>query len=189
MNLTKSNPRFAVYLMSFKKIVLDYTGAFLLRQWRQTKRENIVSVENSMLPDIFRIQAEGFKHRNQEKILKYSKNFRDVFYVIKNEDKIVGYCIYYLRATLSLKGFEKQSVISEIAIDRNSRGRKFAEKLLKRSIEEMKLNGISFILLYVNVNNQPAIRLYEKFGFQITKKVKNICGQGEICYEMKLGLA
>jgi ribosomal-protein-alanine N-acetyltransferase len=189
MNLTKTNLRFTVYLMSFKKIVLDYTGALLLRQWKRAERENITSVESSMFPYIFRIQAEGFKHRNQEKILKYSKSFRNVFYVIKSEDRIAGYCIYYLRATISLKGFQKQSVISEIAIDRNLRGKGLAEKLLKKSIEEMKLNGISFILLYVNINNQPAIRLYEKFGFQITKKVKNICGLDEICYEMKLNLA
>ena len=189
MDLTKSHSRFAEYLMSFKKMLLDYTGTFLLRQWKQTERENIISVEDSMFPEIFRIQAEGFKNRNQEKILKYSKNFKNIFYVIKNDDRIAGYCIYYLRAAISLKGFEKQSVISEIVIDRNFRGKGFAEKLLKKSIEEMKLNGISFILLYVNINNQPAIRLYEKFGFQITKKVKNVCGQDEICYEMKLNIA
>ncbi|RPJ78298.1 MAG: GNAT family N-acetyltransferase [Alphaproteobacteria bacterium] len=170
-------------------MLLDYIGAFLLRQWKQTERENIISVEDSMFPEIFRIQAEGFKHGNQEKILKYSKNFRDVFYVIKNEDRIAGYCIYYLRAAISSKSFEKQSVISEIAIDRNFRGKRFAERLLKKSIEEMKLNGISSILLYVDLNNQPAIRLYEKFGFNITKEVKNVCGQNETCYEMKLKLA
>ena len=50
-----------------------------------------------MLPEILRIQAEGFKHKNHEKIVKYSKNFRNIFYVIKSQDKVVGYCIYYLK--------------------------------------------------------------------------------------------
>ena len=87
----------------------------------------------------------------------YPKN---TFYVIKSQDKVIGYCTYYLKPTLSLKGFEKQSIINSIAIDSNFRYKGFAKRLLKESIEEMKLNGISSILLYVDINNQPAIRLY-----------------------------
>ena len=174
--------------MIFKRIFRDITGTFLLRQWKQTDKEDIVPVEDSMLPEILRIQAEGFKHENQGRIVKYSNIFRNIFYVIISQDKVVGYCIYYLKPVISFRGFEKQSVISEIAVDGNFRGRGFAERLLKESIEEMKLNGISSILLYVDINNQPAIRLYEKFGFREIKKVKNVCGQKEICYEMELGL-
>jgi ribosomal protein S18 acetylase RimI-like enzyme len=44
----------------------------------------------------------------------------------------------------------------------NYRGKDFAERLLKESIEEMKLNGISFITLYVMINNHHAIQLYKK---------------------------
>jgi ribosomal-protein-alanine N-acetyltransferase len=183
---TKTHTRLFEYLMSFKKLVLDYTGASFLRQWKQTEKENILTVEDSMLPEILRIQADSFKHKNQEKIFKYSRNFRTIFYVIKSQDKIAGYCIYYLRPVISFKCFEKESVISEIAVDKIFRGKGFAESLLKESIKEMKLNGVSSILLYVNISNTPAIRLYEKFGFRKTKEVKNLCGQGETCYEMKM---
>ena len=103
-------------------------------------------------------------------------------------DEIVGYCVYYIKPALSLKSFEKKSVISSIAIDRNFRGRGFAERLLKSSTEEMKANGISSVLLYVNINNLPAIHLYQKIGFRKIKQVKNICGQSEKCYEMELRL-
>jgi ribosomal protein S18 acetylase RimI-like enzyme len=40
--------------------------------------------------------------------------------------------------------------------------------------------------LYVNTENLPAIRLYEKMGFRKIKEVKDICGPKEICYEMEL---
>jgi ribosomal-protein-alanine N-acetyltransferase len=174
--------------VSFKKLLLDYAGISLLRQWKQTKKENIIPVEDSMLPELFRIQAEGFKNKNREKILKYSKNFRIIFYVIKSQDKVAGYCIYYLRPVISLKGIKKESVISEIAIGRDFRGKGLAERLLNKSIEEMKLNEISSVLLYVNTINQPAIQLYKKIGFRKTKVVHNVCGQNETCYEMKLRL-
>jgi ribosomal-protein-alanine N-acetyltransferase len=62
-----------------------------------------------MLPEILRIQIEGLKHENREKIVRYSNNFRKTFYVIKEQDKIVGYCIYYLKPALSFRGFEKNA--------------------------------------------------------------------------------
>ncbi len=188
MGLTKIHIRLAEYLMVLNRILRDTAGAFFSRQWKQTEKENIVPVEDSMLPEIFRIQAEGFKNTNREKIVRYSNSFRKTFYVIKEQDQVAGYCVYYLKLSFSSGGFEKQSVISEIAIDRNFRGRGFAEKLLKESIEEMKINRVSSILLYVNIKNQPAINLYEKFGFRKIKEVKNICGPGETCFEMELRL-
>jgi ribosomal-protein-alanine N-acetyltransferase len=174
--------------MSFKRLLRDAAGSRLVKQWKQIEKGDIVSIEDSMLPEVLRIQAEGFKDVSQEKLIKYSKNTRNIFYVIKNKNKIVGYCIYYLKLAISLKGFEKQSVICSIATDRNFRGKGFADRLLRSSIEEMKVNGISSILLYVNVNNLPAIQLYEKIGFREVRQVKNICGQKERCYEMELRL-
>jgi len=60
-----------------------------------------------MLPEILRIQAEVFKRVNREKLVNYSKIFKEIFYVIKNKDKVIGYCIYYLKQAFSFKGFEK----------------------------------------------------------------------------------
>ncbi len=75
-----------------------------------------------------------------------------------------------------------------IATDTNFRGKDFDKKLLKESIEEMKLNKVSSILLYVNAKNVPAIRLYERTGFVIIDQIDDICGPKEKCYKMKLTL-
>lgn len=188
MGLTKILPRSVEFLMNFKKLLQDTAGASVLKEWKETEKEDIIFVNDSLLPEIFRIQDEGFQNANKEKILKYSKKFRKIFYVIKSKDKIAGFCIYYIKPSVSFKGLGKQAVISSIAIDKVFRGRGLAEKLLRETIKEMKLNGILSILLYVNVNNLPAIKLYQKIGFQRTKEVKNICGKGETCYEMELKL-
>jgi ribosomal-protein-alanine N-acetyltransferase len=47
-----------------------------------------------------------------------------------------------LKPAISLKGFEKKAVLFAFTIDTNLRGEGFAERLLKESIDEMKLNGI-----------------------------------------------
>jgi len=176
------------YLMSCKKLLQDTTGNLLVKKWKSIEKGDIVSIEDYMLPEVLRIQTEGFKNGSSEKLIRYSKNSRNIFYIMKSRDKIVGYCVYYLKPALSLKGFEKKSVVSSIATDRNFRGRGFAERLLRGSIEEMKVNRISSVLLYVNINNLPAIQLYKKIGFRKVKQVKNICGQKENCYEMELRL-
>lgn len=163
-------------------------GPFLLKGWKQLDKENVALVDDNVIPEILKIQCEGFRNKNEKEIIKYSKRFKEIFYIIKSQNKVVGYCIYYLKPTISLKGLKKQSVIYSIATDRNFRGKGFAKRLLKESIREMKLNKISSILLYVNENNAPAIRLYEKIGFVIIGQTENICGQKEKCYKMELKL-
>lgn len=163
-------------------------GALLLRNWEQTEKENVTPLEDVMLPEILRIQEEGFKNQSPDKLIKYSKRLRKIFYVIKSQNQVVGYSTYYIRLVPSFKGFKKKSVVCSIAIDRNFRGKGFGEKLLKESIREMRLNKIASVLLYVNVNNLSAIQLYEKLGFRIIKEIKNICGENERCYEMELSL-
>ncbi|WP_245859647.1 GNAT family N-acetyltransferase [Methanosarcina spelaei] len=57
----------------------------------------------------------------------------------------MGYYIYYLKPVLSLKNFKKKSVIHSISIYKNFRREQYGEKLLKESVKEMRLNGMSSI--------------------------------------------
>lgn len=175
--------------VSVKKLLRDIIGAHLLNEWKYIEKEDIVSVDETMLPEVLRIQAESFDSKNQDNLIKYSRKLRKIFYVIKSQDKIAGYCTYYLKPELSFRGLRKKSVIHSIAIDNKFRGKGCGRKLLEESIKEMKLNGIYSILLYVNVKNTPAIKLYEKMGFQIVKKIEDVCGQNEKCFIMELNLA
>lgn len=188
MGLTKVQVTLSLYLTSFERLVRDITGILFIQRWKQMEKENVVPVEDSMLCEVIRIQSEGFENENLDGIRKYSKRMRKIFYVIKSQEQIVGYCIYYIRPFLSLKGFKKKSVVYSIAIDRNYRRRGFGEKLLKESIKEMRLNAVSSVLLYVNTKNLPAVSLYEKIGFRRINEIKDICGRGETCYEMELRL-
>lgn len=172
----------------FKKLLRDAVGALILRDWKSIEKENIVLVDETMLPEVFRIQAESFDSKNHTKLLKYSKKLRKIFYVIKNQDKIAGYCTYYLIPEISFQGLKKKSMVYSIAIDSKFRGMGYGRKLLEESIKEMKLNGISSVFLYVNVVNTPAIRLYKNMNFKVIEEIEGVCGQQENCYIMELKL-
>ena len=178
----------SVYLTGIKRGLQDILGILLLRRWKQLGKENIAPVDDYLIPEILRIQSEEFQGKNEKEIIKYSKLFKEIFYIIKSQDELAGYCIYYLKPIIHSKCFKKQCVIYLIATDSKFRRKGFAKKLLKESIEEMKLNKITSILLYVNANNVPAIRLYKELGFLIIEQIENICGYKENCYKMELKL-
>ncbi|MCC4770729.1 GNAT family N-acetyltransferase [Methanosarcina sp. DH2] len=188
MNLARIHSKPNLYIKSLEKAILDTAGTFLLRGWKQIEKENVEIVDDTVLPEILRIQAEGFEKKRRGEIIKDSNKFRNIFYVIKSQNKVVGYCIYHLKPTFSRRGFEKKAVIYSIAIDRKFRSKGFGKRLLEESIREMKLNSVLTVFLYVNVNNTPAIKLYEKTGFLVVKEVENLCGQNERCYKMELKL-
>lgn len=188
MDLKKIYRQPELYLAKLKIIFRDVEGVILLKGWKRIKKENVETFDQTMLPEILRIQSEGFENVRQGEIIKHSKKFREMFYVIKKENKVIGYCMYYLKPSFSDRRLKKESVIYSIAIARECRHRGFGRKLLEESIKEMKLNKVSAIFLYVNINNTPAVKLYEKTGFLKVKEVENICGQKERCYKMELRL-
>ena len=188
MNLKKIHTKPGLYLRGVKYMLRDTTGNIYIKGWTQIEKENVETANDITLPEVLRIQAEGFEKERKREIIKYFKKSRKIFYVIKNQNKVIGYCIYYLKPAFPSRGFKKRAVIYSIAIDSKFRNKGFGRKLLEESIREMKLNKVLSIALYVNVNNIPAIRLYEKSGFLTVKKVENICGQKEKCYKMELKL-
>jgi len=188
MGLSQVYVRSGSFLTNTGKLLRNAIGVHLLKEWNSIEKKDIVPVDENMLQEILRIQAEAFENKNQESIIKYAKNQRKIFYVIKNRDKVAGYCAYYLKPEFSFKGLRKKSVIYSIATDKDFRGKGYGKKLLEESIKEMKLNGIYSILLYVKVNNTSAIKLYEKMGFQIVRRTEGICGIKEKCYIMELKL-
>lgn len=187
MNPTGIQLTLNAYFTSCVRLAKDTVGVLLLKKWRQIEKENVENITDSMLSELLSIQTEGFENDKRNDIRRFSKKLKKTFYIIKNKDEIVGYCIYYIKPDFSSSRFNKKAIIYCLGIDKNSRRKGFAERLLKETIREMKENNIPFIILYVDVNNVPAIRLYEKLGFQILREVKDICGE-ENCYEMKLKL-
>jgi len=78
----------------YKRLLQDYIGSFLVKNWKKIDNENIVSVNSEMLKDVFRIYNDNFDVDSTKMIMRYSKIFKDIFYIPKFENNVVGYCIY-----------------------------------------------------------------------------------------------
>jgi [ribosomal protein S18]-alanine N-acetyltransferase len=164
-------------------------GYLLIKnRWREIEKEDIDIVNTETLKNVLSIYKTNFNRENTAQLDHYSKMFRDILYVIENEDGTVGYCGYYIKPGFSSRGLKIKSVIYSFAIDKTYRKKKYGEKLLIESIKEMKFNKISSIELYVNENNLPAIKLYEKVGFHTVEKAIDMLGQDEKYNKMELEL-
>lgn len=88
-----------------------------------------------------------------------------IFLVAEADDIVVGYCGIYLAAD--------EGEITNVAVSPMYRRQGIADALLKSLLEETKKRGTTRLILEVRASNEPAIRLYEKFGFKIQGVRKN----------------
>jgi len=95
------------------------------------------------------------------------------------DNEIVGYTLVLYRTGTSL------ARMYSIAVMPDQQGKGIARKLMQAA-EEAGLNRLcSFMRLEVNVNNAPAIHLYEKLGYRTIGKISNYYDDGADALRME----
>lgn len=172
-----------------KRTTSDYLGSAITRNWKKIPSTNIVTLDPHLFPEVLRIYHKVFNTTSEALFFRYSKIFNHIFYVAKQNSTVVGYCVYYIKPSISFKGIKKEAIIYSIAVDKKNQKKGIGKEILLISIQEMINNNVSEITLYVNKKNHPAYNLYSNVGFKIIGELKNICGEGENCYKMKLDIS
>jgi ribosomal-protein-alanine N-acetyltransferase len=176
-----------------KRTASDYLGSLLTRNWKRLPRRVIATVDPMTLAEVLAIHRATFNsisdQVSDQAYRRYSSIFRHIFYIAKRENRVVGYCVNYIRPAFTQSGLVKTAVVYVIAVDGMYRRQGIGTQLLDTSIEEMRLNNIDEVRLYVNKNNRPALALYRLFGFVVVRELSNVCGPGERCYEMLLAIS
>ncbi len=83
MDLTKVQVTLTLYLINFERLIQDIVVTLHIRKWKQVKKENVVSIEDSMLPEIIRIQSEGFENNSHNGIKRYLERMKKIFTLLK----------------------------------------------------------------------------------------------------------
>ncbi|MDW7732773.1 MAG: N-acetyltransferase [Methanolobus sp.] len=161
-------------------------GSLVTQNWTRISDQNVTNVSGEMIKGMLRLYNENFAEVNEERFTKYARFFKKTTYVYIDNNEVKGYCLYYIKPSLSYSGLKKTATLYSFTVDDRCRRQGIGVKLLQKSILEMRLNSIDHINLYVATDNEPAINLYRKVGFQITEEVNNICGSGKMCYKMEI---
>lgn len=101
----------------------------------------------------------------REELLKAIRSRKNLFLVAEENHKILGvvdgcmdsHCKYYV---------QKVGYLAHLCVDKNHRKQGIGKLLIDAFAEKMSEQGAKFIKLCAFRNNQPAVSLYEKEGFQ-----------------------
>ena len=74
------------------------------------------------------------------------------------DNKLIGY--------LRLLTHKDYGHLGQIAVKKLERGKGYGNLLMEYALDFFKTKGMKTVGLYVETNNQPAISLYEKYGFE-----------------------
>jgi len=165
-----------------------FIGILFVRNWIKLEDHKIANFSDELADDVLQIYKDNFTEIHEDRFLKYAQYFNNICYVYRDDEAVKGYCFFFAEPVFSSGGMKKLCTVYSIAVDGRYRRQGVAENLLRKGIREMKMNGIDRILLYVEINNQSAIRLYMKLGFRTIGEVRDICSPGDRCYEMALDL-
>lgn len=163
---------------------------YLIREANIEDAENvieyikIVSDETDFL--ISDSSERNFTVKKEKEFLQNIQNsILEKMFLCEIENKIVGIC--------SIEGVNKirikHRVDLAITVLKNYWGNKIGEKLIDYAIEYCKSNSIKKIELVVRIDNERAIKLYKKFGFEIEGEIKKFIyfgGNYYNCYFMGL---
>ena len=121
----------------------------------------IKRMERSDIDSVIRIEEKSYgnHHWSKDSFMNELSNELARYYSAYDEnDNLVAYCGCWI--------ILEEAHITNIAVLPEYRRKNIGEALLKRVIDECYKNMVKFITLEVRVSNNPAIKLYEKYGFK-----------------------
>ena len=103
------------------------------------------------------------------------------FIIAEEEGQIIGFIFGIMVA-------KTEARILMLAVDPRQRGRGYGGVLYREMQRQCAIKGMKMIVLEVRASNQPAIRFYEKMGFQLVGRISKYYSNGEDAYRMQLFL-
>ena len=115
------------------------------------------------------------------------RRFPETFIVAEENGEIAGYIMCRVEvglANLGLSGLVKNGHVVSVAVLPEQRKKGIGEALVKEAMNAMKLYNAKQCYLEVRVTNDPAVSLYKKLGFEVTRTVNGYYADGENAHVM-----
>ena len=122
----------------------------IIRQATKEDAKDIYEIEKLCFPDPWSLTSIRYE---------LEENERAFYLVAEHTGEVVGYA--------GLWWIVDEGHITNVAVRPGYRNRKIAEGIIRVLIEHTLQSGILHHTLEVRRDNEPAIALYEKFGFEV----------------------
>jgi len=115
------------------------------------------------------------------------ERFPETFIVAEEDNQILGYVMCRIETGLpdfGLLGIAKKGHVISIAVLPQHQRKGLGEALMKEAMRGMEFYKARECYLEVRVSNAPAIGLYKKLGFEISRTLNGYYANGEAAYIM-----
>ena len=102
---------------------------------------------------------------NEKQLLSEIQNLKSHFYLVMNDDQIIGYLKLNEPAVQTDRYLEGTLEIERIYVTKSFHGQGIGRLLIEKSVDVAKMLGLKILWLGVWEENPDAIAFYEKMGF------------------------
>lgn len=150
---------------------------FKLRKFTLNDLQTVMHINRVCLPENY---TDYF-------FIELHQKFPETFIVAEENGEVVGYIMCRIELGLSNFGFGgllKKGHIVSVAVLHQHRRKGIGKALVAQALENMRIYNAKQCFLEVRVTNTPAIELYKKLGFEITRTIHGYYSDGEDAYVM-----
>lgn len=158
---------------------LRRVGDYIIRRCEEKDLTSVISINMNTLP-------EHYSDYFFESILR---ELPEAFVVAEVNDNIIGYIMCKIEFGFSnfrKLGFVKKGHVVSVAVLDQHRGKGVGMALMLEGVNGVVSRKSDEIYLEVRISNEPAIKMYEKLGFQIKSRLRTYYRDGEDAYLMAL---
>jgi predicted GNAT family acetyltransferase len=130
--------------------------------------------------------------KSMETLMRQNRNPKSKFEDLLSESSRTKYSTLFfifilgkeVVSTCRSVSSETNSRLNFVQTSKSFRRRGMCSNLIQRVVKFLEISGIKMISLGVMKSNVPAIRCYQKVGFEVTSERKNVLGEQE--YKMRM---
>lgn len=151
--------------------------------YREYRKEDYQAVGNLALQLINHVGAldrmhlieckEGYVEAYWKKLEEVISKHTTKFFVVEKGNEVIAYCVIVVELKEEISGFEFRDIkeisvgdIYDICVDEKYRGMGIGSCLLKMAEGWMKEVGCQYSWLQVMEDNEQAVNLYKKMGYE-----------------------
>jgi L-amino acid N-acyltransferase YncA len=156
--------------------ILDYPGSIAIKKFSHTSKI-IRRINDDDLTRISELYQKCFKPDYFDTLLKYSKLFRNIFYVYEVDGIIVAYVAFYVHIRLEGLHPVLEATGFSGGVDPRFRGRGIFSLIYAEGLKELRNNTIQSVHACIRRDNTGSLDAHRKLGFEIVEENGKACGQ------------
>jgi L-amino acid N-acyltransferase YncA len=163
---------------------MDYSGSMDVKKYSHTSKK-IRRFNEDDFERILELHDICFGNKKYDQITKYSRLFRNIFYIYEMNGKIVAFMGFYVHKNFAGLHRIRKATGFSLCIDPAMRGKGIVLTLLNESLKELKNNNVDIVQGCIDADNKQSLVVHQKFGFRIIGKNNPLCGPETYTIELK----